>query len=128
MTVRQDDGVQAGIFYEYFGNVITAVSEKGEQIDGGSHLSGLYKGIVCEFSRAFQPEIFESNRSLRKVAEQANVEFLEIKLCIEHLVAFCFYNTRYLTLEGKRKEEHQNDYYPYNDSCDFQTFFHLLFF
>ena len=106
MTVRQDDGVQSGIFYEYFGNVITAVSEKGEQIDGGSHLSGLYKGIVCEFSRAFQPEIFESDRSLWKVAEQANVKFLKVKLRIEHLVAFCFYNIGYLTLEGERKKEH----------------------
>ena len=79
--------MQAGIFYEYFGDVITAVSEKGEQIDGGSYLSGLYKGIIGKFTRTLQPEIFESDRSLRKVAEQANLEFLEIKLCIEHLVA-----------------------------------------
>ena len=127
MTVRQDDGVQAGIFYEYFGNVITGCLRKGRTDDGGSHLSGLYKGIVCEFSRAFQPEIFESNRSLRKVAEQANVEFLEINCALSILLPSVLH-TCYLTLEGERKEEHQNDYYPYNDSCDFQTFFHLLFF
>ena len=120
--------MQAGIFYEYFGNVIAAVSEKREQIDGGGYFSGLYKRVIGEFSCTFQPKIFESDRSLWEVTEQANVKFLKVKLCIKHLIAFRFYNTCYLSLEGERKEEHQNDNYSYDDSCDFQTFFHLLFF
>ena len=41
-----------------------------------------------------------------EVTEQANVKFLKVKLRIEHLVAFCFYNIGYLTLEGERKKEH----------------------
>ena len=38
---------------------------------------------------------------LWKVTEQANVKVLKVKLCIKHLVAFCFYNVGYLSLPFK---------------------------
>ena len=68
------------VFDKYFRNIVTAISEKENKLTAAVTSPACTKGVVGKFTRTFQPEIFESDRSLWKIAEQANVKVLKSQI------------------------------------------------
>ena len=99
----------------------TSLSTQLESLIPASKISnlsqGMFVGAVADnFDEKIEQKIFHCQivvdsekltRCFGEVAEQANVETTEIKLCIEHFVSFGFYNAFYFSTESKRKNKHQ---------------------
>ena len=54
-------------------DVIAAVTEERQQVDGGCHFAGLHERVVGKVSFSFQPEVFQGEGGLGEVTDEADV-------------------------------------------------------
>ena len=109
---------------DHLGHLEPAVAEQRHQVDDHRNPLRGDDRVALEAVHAHQREPFQIQRSVREMAQQADVELLEIELRREHFIGFALHDVGDLAPQRKRHDQGDRQNNGHHDGRDLHELFH----
>ena len=102
-----------------------AVAEERHQVDDHRNPLRGDDRVALKTVHAHQCEPFQIQRSVREMAQEADIEFLEIELRREHFIGFALHDVGDLAPQRKRRDQGDRQHDGHHDGRDLYELFHF---
>ena len=111
---------------EQFGHLVARIAEERHQVDDHRDAPDRSQRIPFERRGADDRQPLQLDRSVREMAQQAQVERTEIDFGGEQFARLFLHDVAHLRFECERHDERDGDEHDRHDRNDFQKLFHTM--